>query len=1007
MADPASRNDLEGAAEGSPPPRWLFPLVAGIFFLSGAASLVYEVVWTRALVNFFGASLYAVATVLTSFMGGLALGAWALGRRADRVEKPLRLYGWLEIGVGATALLFPFALRLTEPIVGALYATGGDTHFHVFTLVRFILVFVLMLVPTTLMGACLPVLSKAYSAHARTFGQPVGRLYALHTSGACAGVFLSGFLLIEHLGVFQTLAVTALVNIAFGALAVVLGGRHFVARRAGSEPGTREPKPAPSPARRFVLATYVFSGLAALGLQVCWFRALIYSFDTLKATTYSFSGMLLVFLLGLAFGSALMERFVSRVRHLLTAYALLQLGVGLGAALSFFIITDLRIGITDIENEVLNWPLAVGNVLFRTAAAILLPTFLMGVGFPIATALVVRERAGLGGDVGRLYAANTVGAIFGSFLSGFVLIPLFGIGTCITVFTGMYLAIGVAGIALAAREELPGRAWLAPAAALASALLLARVWGLANQHPFQRIQGDETIVFYKEGPTATVSVVEDKAGERTIYVDDVGVAGTDRILQTDQKTLAHMPMALLGGEATRVLSVGFGAGGASWSYTQYPELAEIHTIEISPEVLSAARELTKASHGIVYEERVVERARAGGLERLPGARHPLSAYTHRAAPGFLTFDPRFRVLLDDARAYLHFTELKYDVIATDCTDLRYKSNANLYDLEYFTLCREAITDDGLVVVWMPLGGLSDRAFRMALRTFERVFPDMTVWFFPNEPTHYCLLIGGKGPLRIDYPRVARALAIPSIQEDIDLLSLQDPLKLISCFVADARSVRGYLGDGPINTENHPLIEFESPRFGYGPAPLAYNMRKLYRAQVPVRDVADNLPDATRDGARLDALQAAHAVLFEGHIAFRKHDFALAARHYIDADRLAPDDVSIKRLLDFRDLRAIVERNLGRLDSNVVWLAHSLGTVYLMQERYEDAVGVVARVVERLGAPTGDPATDSVGSALNRLMAEAYLRSGREAQARRFLDAARRYDPRVGTFEDFLSAERPR
>ncbi len=773
-------------------PVFAHALVALIFVLSGAAALVYEVVWTRQLTTFFGSTLYGVASVLTSFMGGLALGSYLIGKRADRIRQPLRVYGLIELGVAASALAFPWILKATQPLIGSFYATGGEGTFYLYSLVRFVIVFLLLMVPTTLMGATLPVLSKALTTSLGHVGKRIGGLYALNTGGAVLGVFLTGFLLLENLGVFRTTLVAVVVDLLIGSVCWVLGGKYFQTEAAAPAGRVKPAVNAGAPLRpaviRVVLLTYMVSGFVALAYQVCWTRAMIFSFDALKSTTYSFSGMLVVFLLGLTIGSAIMQGIVDRQENLLRLYGLLQAGIGLSGGLSFFTILASINPVNEIAQDgaLIYWN-AVFNVMYKTALTIGVPTLLMGMAFPVVTKLVVSSIENLGLSVSRVYALNTLGAILGSFCSGFVLIPLLGITKTIALLAAMNLLLAIVLFLMNEDIARPQRMLLAGAAIAGAILIPARI-GLSHSY-LQRLQSNEKMAHYEEGAMATISVVENNSGDRMIYVDDVGVAGTDKIMLTDQKSLAHVPMMLLGGKATSTLSVGFGSGGASYSYTLYPSIENIHTIEIAPEVLRAAPSLTDSNHGIIVPDAVLNAARAAGASRIEGFRHPVSEYIHTPIPGFKTFDPRFHVLLDDARSYLRFTKVQYDVIATDCTDLRYKSNANLYDLEYFTLCRKAVSDRGLVVVWMPLAGLSDKAFRVALRTFQTVFPNMGVWYFTNQPTHYCLLIGSKGKMEIDYPGVVKAVAMPGISRDLEEIGLREPDKLVSSFVvrrADAR-----------------------------------------------------------------------------------------------------------------------------------------------------------------------------------------------------------------------------
>lgn len=997
----------------SRPPLIAYLAVALMFLGSGASGLIYEVIWTRQLTTFFGASLFAVASVLTCFMGGLALGSWLVGRRADRMRRPLFFYGVLEVGIALASLAFPYLLKLTEPLVGLIYVTGGEGTFYAFTMVRFVLVFLLLIVPTTMMGATLPALSRAFTRDSGTVGRSVGGLYALNTVGACVGVFSAGFFLLENLGLTGTKVFAVAINVIVGLLAMAVGWKYFVV-----EPETNDaPRASQSPAtdylggskslERAILIGYLCSGFAALGLQLCWFRALVFTFEKLKNTTYAFSSMLLIFLIGLAVGSALMQAIVDRQRTPLRLYGLLMLGIGLSSSLSFFLINRPFEGFVELNGGELIWWAAVGNVLLKSALCIGLPTLLMGMAFPVVSKLVIPGPEGVAERVGRLYAMNTVGAIAGSFLTGFVLIPVLGIATSTALLAAVPLLVAASVFALDPQASPASRQRLGAVIAAVALLVALRVGWYGREVKFQRINESERIIYYREGATATVSVVEDKGGNRTIGVDDVDVAGTDPILQTDQKTLAHVPMMLLGGEATRILTVGFGSGGASWSYTRYPDIQEIHAIEISPEVPSAAPYLTDANHGILYPEWMVADARAAGAKAIEGARYPLDAYVHEAMPGYLTFDPRYRVLIDDARAYLRFTELEYDVIATDCTDLRYKSNANLYDLEYFTLCRDRLSDRGLVIVWMPLGGLRLDTFKTALRTFQRVFPEMSVWYYPNYPTHYCLLIGGKGPLKIDYEAVKRAVGEPAINEDLAKIGLMDVDKMISCFVADERTLVEVLGDGPINSEDTPVIEFQSPRYGYDSTPIAINQGAIFARQVSPWPLIVNAPgDATRE--RIERLQRANAVLFEGHVKYREHLFLEANELYLQAQAIAPDDESIARLLDFPEVTAILE-NSPRTDGNVLWLGHVLAQAYIRQGRFSDAVTWVEPLVQRLPSPgpNVEEQVREVAAALNLAIAQAYLGAGVTNRARAAFERAGAYRPDSirGGFDAFVAETR--
>lgn len=980
-------------------PNWAFAAVCIIFIFSGASALIYEVVWTRQLTTFFGSTLYGVATVLSAFMGGLALGSYLIGKRADTLRSPLAVYGILEIGIGLAALIFPWALRATQPIIGSFYVTGGENTFLLFSLVRFVIVFVLLMIPTTLMGATLPVLSKAVTPSLKMLGRRVGALYALNTAGAVLGVFCAGFIFLENFGVFYTTLIAVAADVLIGVICITMGRNMFLVdpeTRTHEDrqeiEATEKPEEEYSPrVLKIVLLSYLASGFIALAYQVCWTRALIFSFDTLKSTTYSFSGMLMVFLLGLAAGSALMQAIVDKQRDLLRLYALIQMGIGLGGAFSFFMLLQDLPALEELypDGQLIYWN-AVANVMWKTAAAIGIPTFLMGMAFPVVTKIVVGSVKNLGIDVARVYALNTVGAILGSFSAGFILIPALGITGSLAVLVSSNLLLAV--LLFQVNQQLPKQMRLVYVITCIVAAGIASMRIASSDAQLQRIQPNETVVHYEEGAMATISVVENNLGDRMIYVDDVGVAGTDKIMLTDQKSLAHVPMMLLGGDAQNVLSVGFGSGGASFSYTLYPHIENIHTIEIAPEVLRAAPVLTDSNHGVIVPDSVIADARRAGAENIRGFRHPLDDYTHTPVPGFKSFDPRFKVLMDDARAYLRFSDVTYDVIATDCTDLRYKSNANLYDLEYFKLCRERISDDGLVVVWMPLGGLSDRAFRSALRTFQVVFPEMTVWYFTNQPTHYCLLIATKGPLKVDWDEVVSATAMDVVQADLNEIGLRDPAKLISCFTNDERSLEEHLDGFPLNTEDHPIIEFESPRYGYDSRPLRDNQMRLYEVQDPVADIVTSLPDGMAE--HLWELQQANYIIFKGHSAYRLYDFRQACAYYMEALKMVPDDVSIERLLEFPELRTHYETTKSQPTGNTLAIGQALAEVFLMQDRLREAVTYANETTQMLPIlPTSEPLPDEikkVGFGLYAVLAKAYAMNGTEGKARSAIEQAARW-----------------
>lgn len=797
-------------------------------------------------------------------MGGLAGGSAFFGRRLERGNDPRRLYASLEAVIACLALLFPAQLAAVNAssawfgrsLAGQLVALG---------VIRFGLAASAVAPATFLMGGTLPAMVALVSSQGDgRLARDAGVLYGINTAGAVVGATLAGFVAIERLGTYETTWVAAAANLLI-AVAVI-------AMRRGAPvecPGARTISGA-APTRsaqtncRAILWAYAFAGFAALALEIVWTRALVFF---VGSTTYAFTSMLVVFLSGVAIGSAVAARPAATSRRPEIGFVALQALVAISSAASLRILRAAAPLADAWWPAEQSWPMLVANSFAKTTATMAIPTVLMGAAFPFAVRLAadqarrvpgepLRHFAGeagraAGAILGPLYAANTAGSIAGATVAGLALVPLLGIARTL---------VGAALFSVAAAALCVTRLASHQARAVVVLLLVAAATVLTG---FERRSlhvpvGSEQLVFYEEGRSATVSVLQEVTGTRTIYIDRVPVAGTDSIMLTDQKSLAHVPMLLNPG-ARRVLTVGFGSGGASWSFSRYASLERIDCVEIDPSVFHAAPTLTASNHAV---------------------------WT----------DPRFHLILEDARHYLASTDAQYDVISTDCTDLRYKSNANLYTTDYFGYCRRRIRPGGIVTVWMPLGGLGGDTFRMALRTFRSVFPHATVWYMTNQPTHYVLLVGSDRPIDVDVDRIARVMARPEIRADLGEIRLDDPLKLASSLLLDEEETARLAGGGAVNTDRHPLLEFEAPRLAYRDA-LAANLRATASARVRGFGSSRWHGSAALVSA-LTAYVAATPPLIEGHARYQQgtFDYAGAERLYHAAAAVNPTDRSIPLLI---------------------------------------------------------------------------------------------------------------
>src|SRR5215470_3099032 len=410
-----------------------------IFFLSGATGLVYEVIWVRLTGLVFGNTSHAISTVLGAFMAGLALGSWTLGRKADRVQNPLRMYGLLEIGIGISGALVPLVFRLFNQSYFAVAPSissvpGGDPA------VRFGTSFIVLITPTFLMGGTLPVLTRFFTERLEEVEGKVGVLYALNTFGAAAGSLLAALVLIPGIGNIRTTLIIASINIAIGLFAIGMSSR---AKGEGRAQGTlkddtaipvgaddiRSSNPA---ADRLVLTTLAVSGFVSMMYEVSWTRALS---AIIGSSTYAFSIMLVTFLIGIAIGSSIISRRkpVATLRLL----GMMQLGVATGGVV--FLIGYLAapyalLGLIRAFSYTFPAILTIQFVL--CACLMILVTICMGASFPIASQLYSSKFTILGRSVGNIYSVNTIGAIIGSLIAGFVLLPI--IGTERTILAGLF-----------------------------------------------------------------------------------------------------------------------------------------------------------------------------------------------------------------------------------------------------------------------------------------------------------------------------------------------------------------------------------------------------------------------------------------------------------------------------------------------------------------------------------------------------------------------------------------
>jgi spermidine synthase len=782
------------------------PVAAGVvacFFLSGATALVYEVLWIRMLGLVFGHTVFAVTTVLAAFMAGLGTGSWVFGRIADRQRRPLRLYGLLEIGVGVFCLLVPVVLPLVEAVYRALARALGLS-FLAFSVAQFALILVLLLAPTTLMGATLPVLSRLFATEPTTLGRRVGLLYALNTLGAMVGTGLAGYALLPALGMQATLWLAASVNLVLGG-ALVLIDRRLVTDTAPAPAAVVERAEPASPAAVLTIVGLGVAGAASMIYEVAWTRTLSL---VIGSSTYAFTAMLLAFLLGLALGSALFSRWLGARQLGPAAFGLIQLGVA-ATALGILPVFER---LPDAVVRALSVSLAPGFVLAVQVAlsvgAMLGPTLLIGAGFPCAVQAVARGPERVAGDVGRLYAVNTLGAILGTVVGGFVLMPLVGAQGALKSAVLVNLLLGVVLVG-AGRRGLPrwqGAVAAALAVVIAVGLVLVPGWNrsvmvagaavyprhyqaFADRGGLARATADSQLLFYRDGLTATVSV--HREGPTTLLRVNGKTDASNGIDMHMQLMLGHLPL-LLHPEARSVLVIGLGSGVTAGAVATHP-VERVDVVEIEAAVVEAAEFFRHESREVLRHSKV-------------------------------------HLAIGDARNYLLAGDRRWDVIVSEPSNPWIGGVATLFSQEFYELARSRLTPGGVMVQWIDGYTIRPDDLKMVVRTFRTAFPAATVWHAHGAADF--MLVGSEQPRPLDLARVRAAWeASPSLREDFLRLGFHGPWAFLADFLlAEPDATRLTLG-ADLNTDDRLPLEFSAPRSLHGDtAAVNYRMIRAFRTR---------------------------------------------------------------------------------------------------------------------------------------------------------------------------------
>lgn len=775
--------------------------------LSGASALTLEILWQRQMFLVFGASAPAVTAVLTAMFLGIAFGSQLSRRILSRITNRIRGFAIAELGVALFGIAVPMLLPFVNQLyVGIAHVTGEEQ--LLLGLIRFLLAILLLMPSTMCMGMTLPLMAAGLPNSSRS---RMSWIYGFNLIGAVLGAALCGLIFIRVMGHVASYSAVAVLS----GLASLL--TYFV------RPITDLSQPSEgSDAREsrvvFQIAglrpIYFAAGFVALGLEVVWLRFLGI-INTNSSITFALS--MCSYLSGMGLGSLILFPLLNRSLNPPTILGIGNFGAAATSLLTLplvFYAPELnyqRISLA-VASETLTLQRLYATEAMLTFGLMFLPAMFIGVVFPAVCMAGEGSAAAKDRWAGEAGFIGTLGAVLGILLTSMFIVPALGLhGT----FAFLVSLSALLGCMVFFQHQHNGHRLLAGCSALIICLISAQfsyqarpvlrefsskkigdawyeVSNTSERQPVSEIRS------FRAGTTGTVIIKKKRNSEdHLVYVDDQLVASTNLEARVDSLMLAHLPL-LLHPQPASELTVGFGTGGTSHAITAHN--VDAYCVEIEPEVPKAANFLRRQNFDILT-------------------------------------NPRFQLILNDARDHLAVSLRRYDVIATDVTNLQYRQNSSLYTTEYFQRMRSRLQPDGIACAWIPMAAINTDELRILMRSFQSVFSHASLWYMNHTHTNFGILIGTPKELSISYSRMQQGMQIPAVKENLALIGISHPLQIIHSLMLDEDGYRRFCGDGPLHTDNHPVLEFTSPLSFYQyNETFVENLRETMRCR-PVQRLA--------------------------------------------------------------------------------------------------------------------------------------------------------------------------
>jgi spermidine synthase len=745
-------------------------LLSICFLFSGTTSLALEIVWAKKLSYVLGNSLYGSSTVVAAFMAGLALGAYLSRLPRFRNLPPIKLYASLQILIAIGGFISVPVIDSVEPLFAWMYQSLSQTQ-SVFLFVRFTVVFALVVLPVTLMGMTLPIVVEAIKGSEESTPRTGGVLYGVNTLGALLGTLAAGYWLIPTFGLLKATWLIAGVDLALALILFGLARSHLKPAQI-SEFVSR---------RKIVFIDWVIliSGFTAIALEVVWFRYLVNVFG---ASTYALTNMLATYLFGIAAGSLIGVKLLTKSTEKLRLLINLQLGV---CFVTLFGITIYNF-MPDFYINLYWWLGGSGSFLNLFTAQIsiallvvLAPTLIFGAMFPVFLAYEKSESH----PVSRVYAYNTIGGIFGSLLAGFFILPVFGMDSSLRLLVAVNMALALALI-FRIREPLRQRLVTQTAVLvgfLVVSLLIPRVDTLQlsrgvfmllnNQANYENIssQKDRRILFEQEGINGSIAVVANEwgQGDLGLRVSSKPVAVTGEAGRRHLLLLGHLPM-MFAKSHSDVAVIGYGTGITTGSVLKYPGVERLDVLELEKQVLAASKYFS------------VKNGR------------PLQ-------------NDKTRVHEEDGRIFLTYSNKKYDVITSDPISPWVAGAASLYSEDFYLKIKDRLNEGGVFCQWLQMGDYASQTYRGVVATIEKSFEHVAIFNFGHDS----MILASQNPLVLPWQSLNDLFLHPPIAEELASNGINFPMEIINFLIAGTDQVSSYVSStNNINNDDSVWLEYQ-------------------------------------------------------------------------------------------------------------------------------------------------------------------------------------------------------